>query len=442
MPITRAHRITDRKILAVLIAGFALVILLLAAAAVAGVANLQSIRASAGALVREQTVSTNLINEVQRQQGALSAILHRLAGDPDSLDREQMIAQLDQADAAIRQVASSGFETRELPLWQELERSATDFTAAARRSIAGESNSGRDTRTLVQLHENVIALIAKLIAASRQRASAEQSRINERSSELVQEARWLLGACIALALVCAVFTVRNATALFRKMEWQAGELSRVSWHMLERQETTARRFSHELHDELGQSLAAVKANLVKLDDGTDRKERKEDCLRLVEEAIGNVRELSQMLRPTILDDFGLDASLRWLADRFTQRTGIQVDYQSEFKGRLPDETETHLFRIAQEALTNVARHSGASHVEIRLKRLDGSIRLAISDDGRGLPELSGKHGLGLVGMRARARSAGGELSVTSHTVGGVQIEALIPAGMEESEIANSSAARR
>ena len=106
------------------------------------------------------------------------------------------------------------------------------------------------------------------------------------------------------------------------MEWQAGELSRVSWHMLDNQESTARRFSHELHDELGQSLTAVKANLAALEaGGAPDPRRLDDCMRLVDEAIGNVRQLSQLLRPTILDDFGLEAGLRWLAEGFTQRTG-------------------------------------------------------------------------------------------------------------------------
>ena len=101
--------------------------------------------------------------------------------------------------------------------------------------------------------------------------------------------------------------------------------------MLESQETAARRFSHELHDELGQSLTAIKANVTALDPATPPDPaRLEDCRRLIDEAIQNVRELSHLLRPTILDDFGLDAGIRWLAERFGQRTGIEVDYKSSF----------------------------------------------------------------------------------------------------------------
>jgi two-component system sensor histidine kinase UhpB len=213
------------------------------------------------------------------------------------------------------------------------------------------------------------------------------------------------------------------------LEWQAGELSRVSWNLLEKQETTARRFSHELHDELGQSLTAVKANLVSLvEHANGGRAQLDDCLHLVDEAIVNVRELSQLLRPTILDDFGLSASLKWLAERFHVRTGIEVDFKSTLEGRLADETETHLFRIAQEALTNVARHSAARHVSLALGSQDGQVTLHVSDDGKGLVAGGAEagRGLGMVGMRARARSAGGELKVESAPERGVAIMATFP----------------
>jgi len=137
--------------------------------------------------------------------------------------------------------------------------------------------------------------------------------------------------------------------------------------------------------------------------------------------------MSQLLRPTILDDFGLEAGLRWLCEGFAARTGIDVAFRGGYTGRLPDETETHLFRIAQEALTNVARHSGAQHVEMRLESNGSDVRLSIRDDGRGLPESSDSpRGLGMIGMHARARSTGGEVSVRSRPGEGVLIEVSAP----------------
>jgi len=218
--------------------------------------------------------------------------------------------------------------------------------------------------------------------------------------------------------------------LIRRLESQTAELGRVSWHMLEDQEATARRFSHELHDELGQSLTAIKTNLSALAadrDGAHNRERFVDCLQLVDEAIGNVRQMSQLLRPTILDDFGLEAGLRWLAEGFTTRTGIEVRVESTYSGRLPDETETHLYRIAQEALTNIARHAEARQVIIRLAAGAREVQLAIQDDGRGMAaKTPGGRGLGLIGMRARARSAGGDVEVKSPPGGGVLIEVRVP----------------
>jgi signal transduction histidine kinase len=198
--------------------------------------------------------------------------------------------------------------------------------------------------------------------------------------------------------------------------------------MLETQEAAARRFSHELHDELGQSLTAVKTNLTAIEaGGAFSRERVDDCLRLVDDAIGNVRQMSQLLRPTILDDFGLEAGLRWLAEGFATRTGIEVKVESKIEERLADETETHLFRISQEALTNVARHSGAKHVGIALQPEAGGVRLTIEDDGRGLPpDGAGRNGLGLIGIRARARSAGGSADIRSTPGHGVVIEVRVP----------------
>src|SRR6185369_12570787 len=228
---------------------------------------------------------------------------------------------------------------------------------------------------------------------------------------------------VLMALIFAVVTVRMVSQLTRGLEFQTAELGRVSWHLLENQEATARRFSHELHDELGQSLTAVKTNLTALAGaGSPPSERLNDCLRLVDDAIGNVRQMSQLLRPIILDDFGLEAGVRWLVDGFRARTGIDVNFTSNYAGRLPDETETHLFRIAQEALTNVARHSGAKNVRLNLDGMSGEIRLTIADDGRGLgtPRTDGR-GLGLIGIRARARSAGGDAAVRSKPGEGVLI---------------------
>jgi signal transduction histidine kinase len=151
-------------------------------------------------------------------------------------------------------------------------------------------------------------------------------------------------------------------------------------------------------------------------------------LRLIDQAVQDVREMSQLLRPTILDDFGLDAALRSLAESFSQRTGVEVKYQSDIADRrLRDQTETHLFRIAQEALTNVARHAEATSVGISLLLHGDEVVLTIRDNGRGFEK--GRHsapGLGLAGMETRARGCRGRLVVAAADGKGVKIEVTCP----------------
>jgi signal transduction histidine kinase len=422
------RQITPENIFRVLLAGFGIVMLLLLAAAIVGIHSVQSIQENAANLVREQTVTNRLIDELHSQQTSLSEVFSVLARDPDSVDFDRIMAQLDEADRDIGRISAEGAQTAESPLWSRLKRSSTDFSREARRLLTTENVQTYASVDLFREHEAFISIVARLLEAEYRKVSEAQAQIDRRSSRLFAQSALFAGGSVLLALVLAAITLRMAAQLIRGMEWQTAELGRVSWHMLEAQEATARRFSHELHDELGQSLTAVKTNLNALESGgAFQPERLKDCLSLVDQAIGNVRQMSQLLRPTILDDFGLDAGLRWLVDGFAARTGIEVKVNSSYPGRLPDETETHLFRIAQEALTNVARHAGAKHVTLTLQPNGDTIRLTIQDDGRGLSETpSPQRGLGLIGIRARARSAGGDASIRSAPGQGVLIEVQVP----------------
>ncbi len=424
--------VTHKKLLRVLVLGFSAVIVLLVAAAFVGVNSAQLIKESTAELVRSELVTTRLIDELQREQDTLNATFYRLSRGPELVDRARALAQLDAADQAVGRIVQEAAGTPQANLWRQLDTATRAFSSEARRLLAIRNVPNYSSRDLLRRNEEVTGLVAKLISSNYDRAIAAQSRIDQRSASLVNESVLLLGGCLLLALLCAIFTVRITTVLFRKMESQASDLTRVTWHMLGNQETVARRFSHELHDELGQSLTAIKANLLALESNNHPDPaRLEDCKHLVDEAVQNVREMSQLLRPTILDDFGLDAGIRWQTERFAQRTGIEVNYRSTFEDRLPDEAETHLFRIVQEALTNVARHSGATRVHIELEREGDRLHLRMQDNGRGFENGNPPGGLGLVGMHARASSIGGELSIQSRD--GVVIELWAPCGMLQTE---------
>jgi len=420
--------ITHGNIFRVLTAGFGLVVILLLAAALVAVRNIHAIRQSAAGLIGEQEVARRLIGELHGQQTSLTEVFSVLARDPDSVDEGAILKQLDAADADTARIAAEGARTADRDLWARLKQASLAFSAEARHILAEDEPETFAPVELFREHEDFMTVVARLVEREYRHAGAAQAQLNQLTSELLHTTVIFAGASVLLALLFAIITVRMVSRLIRGMEWQTAELGRVSWHMLEDQEATARRFSHELHDELGQSLTAIKTNLAALAaGGQSNAERLSDCLHLVDEAIGNVRQMSQLLRPTILDDFGLAASLRWQVEGFAARTGIDARFESNFDGRLPGETETHLFRIAQEALTNVARHAVARRVTVKLTAEDRELRLSVEDDGKGLAGVPAEgRGMGMIGMRARARIAGGELTERSRPGQGVLIEVRLP----------------
>ncbi len=331
------------------------------------------------------------------------------------------VRQIDENATAF----ASGQSTAQA-LIQRLQKQQ-DILYDRRQKLARRADLIKKEDILNQLAESHAEMQGALEAAAVQASQARENILKE-GHGLLRFTVWLFAACVLLSLVCAFFMVRASAEVFRRLEWQARDLRTVQLQVLESQEQIARRFSHELHDELGQELTALKANLSSLRE-TPNNQRVDDCLQIVDNAVKSVRELSQLLRPTILDDFGLDAALRWLTENFAERTGIEVQYHSDLGGRrLADSTETHLFRIAQEALTNVARHSQATRVVIDLVGNEQTVMLSIRDNGRGFAAVASRTpaGLGLVGMETRARGANGTFRILSSPGDGVKIEVTCP----------------
>jgi len=215
-------------------------------------------------------------------------------------------------------------------------------------------------------------------------------------------------------------------------------LQMFSRQLIEAQEDERRRISRELHDQIGQILTAVKMNLYTVQQFCKASEAGsyvKDNIEAVDEALRLVRDLSVELRPSVLDDLGLVSALRWYADRYSRRTGVTV----EVKIKLPDhnerfsrELETTCFRIAQEALTNITRHSRATQGQVRLAREGDSLVLTVKDNGVGF-DIQSLHKrsprvatLGLVSMQERAHAAGGTLKIDSAISKGTKITFTVP----------------
>jgi signal transduction histidine kinase len=199
------------------------------------------------------------------------------------------------------------------------------------------------------------------------------------------------------------------------------------------QELERQRLARELHDETGQALTSILLGLKSLEDAADEDDLADSTSRLRElvvTTLQDVRRLAVELRPKALDDFGLVPALERLVETFREQTGIEVDLEPRLgDDRLLPEIETALYRITQEALTNVVKHAHASRVSIVLTRRDGSVSAVIEDDGRGFAEEQGsENGLGLLGMRERVALVDGRLSVESSPGAGTTLSIEVPAG--------------
>jgi len=201
----------------------------------------------------------------------------------------------------------------------------------------------------------------------------------------------------------------------------------------ETREEDMKRLAHELHDEAGQMLAAVYLALDAVADDVAPTAR--ERFETVRERLGDVerqlRRISHEMRPLVLDDLGLVPALRFLVEGVAQRSGIAVRVEGATGLRLPAAVETALYRSAQEALTNVARHARAGSATLRVDRCEGYVALTVTDDGvgfdaRDIESNGGATGLGLGGIRARAASLGGTLEVRSRPGRGTELIVRIP----------------
>jgi two-component system sensor histidine kinase UhpB len=200
------------------------------------------------------------------------------------------------------------------------------------------------------------------------------------------------------------------------------------------QEEERRTVARELHDEVGQALTAVQVELSvaqrRLKAAGHAPSLLGDAEAITHGALQTVRDISQLLHPALLDDLGLAAAIEWQARTFEARHGIRVDVQQDgLTKRLPREVELAAYRIVQEALTNVAKHSRASSCRITLRREEANLDVVVEDDGRGFEPADvteSQRGLGLVGMRERAALLSGRIAFESGGGAGTRVEVRLP----------------
>jgi signal transduction histidine kinase len=241
-----------------------------------------------------------------------------------------------------------------------------------------------------------------------------------------------LAGGIVLALLTVGYTLRLERELERRLEENAGaraDLQELSARLLRAQENERRTLARELHDEVGQSLSAIlmEADNADCAEGPGEiREHLDAIKRLAEKTVNEVRDLALLLRPSMLDDFGLVPALKWHAREMSKRTGLNVVVDADDDADdLPDDHKTCIYRLVQEAVNNATRHANARTVEVVVKHEGARVRFTVRDDGGGF-DTRFVRGLGILGMEERVRRLGGELKIDSQLGRGTLIAAELP----------------
>ena len=287
----------------------------------------------------------------------------------------------------------------------------------------------------------VLDLADQVAALNERQLVLGQGAVAELFNDVRRRLRWTLVVLAGLGLALAVAAgrrilelQREAGARFEQAEHARAELRELSSRLLDVQEEERRALSRELHDEVGQSLSAVMLAATNLSAGLrigameEMPKHVETIRRLTESSVSTVRNMSLLLRPSMLDDLGLLPALEWQAREISRRTDMEVSIEGEdVPAALLEQTKTCVYRVAQEALHNAERHSGAASATVTLRSEGARLLLRIADNGRGFdPER--QKGLGLLGMEERVAALGGTFDVESSPGKGTVVNIYLPVG--------------
>jgi signal transduction histidine kinase len=259
------------------------------------------------------------------------------------------------------------------------------------------------------------------------------TRAEERFTASAENLRWSLMGTFAITLLggllLAIATVTLTLKLEKELERKRVDLEDLSARLVRAQEDERRSLARELHDEVGQSLSAIMmeaGNAEFAESPAEVAGRVRSIASLAETALNNVRDLALLLRPSMLDDFGLVPALNWHAREMGKRTGLDIRLEAaEDCNALPDEHKTCIYRFVQEALNNAARHAHARSLRIAVRNDGQRLRFSVQDDGDGFDKRTVR-GLGLLGMEERVRRLGGRFRIESQPGRGATVSAEIP----------------
>lgn len=324
-----------------------------------------------------------------------------------------------------------------------LSSSFTQFWDAVDRVFAlARDGHEKEAREQIQLslQERQAALstaVARQLVQNSENEQQAGQRIVQIYDRVQRQVYIFLGATLLAILLNGLSLIRWNRRLFAQLAEISARRSELAQKLISTQESTLRYISRELHDEFGQILTAIGSMLRRAGthapEGSSLRADLQEVLVTVQTTLEKVRSLSQALHPVMLDEAGLESTLDWYIPTVERQTGIAISYEKQGEPFAVDGAAgVHIYRILQEALNNVARHSNAKQVWVRLRFLPSSLELEIEDRGAGFPERPSRRGIGLVAMRERSELMGGQIIFSRPPDGGTRVHLTVPREKAES----------
>jgi signal transduction histidine kinase len=304
---------------------------------------------------------------------------------------------------------------------------------------AGKEKEARQQIQL-SLQERQAALstaVARLLVQNSENEEQAGQRIVQIYDRVQGQVYVFLAATLLAILLNGLSLIRWNRKLFARLAEISERRSELAQKLIATQESTLRYISRELHDEFGQILTAVGSMLRRAGthapEGSSLRTDLQEVLQIVQTTLESVRSLSQALHPVMLDEAGLESTLDWYIPTVERQTGIAISYEKEGVAFPVDSgAGVHVYRVLQEALNNVARHSGAKRAWVRLRFLPDALELDVEDHGVGFAERPNKRGIGLVAMRERSELMGGQIVFSRPADGGTLVQLEVPREKVES----------
>jgi signal transduction histidine kinase len=273
--------------------------------------------------------------------------------------------------------------------------------------------------------------VARLLVENNEAEQQAAQHIGEIYDRVQRQVYIFLTAILIAILLTSLYVMRSNRRLFAHLATLSEQRSELAQKLINMQESTLREISRELHDEFGQILTAVGSMLERAkkhapEDSPLRAELRE-VSEVAQSTLESVRSLSQALHPVMLDEAGLESTVEWYLRTLEKQTGVDISYQKSGMPFVVDGSAgVHVYRVLQEALNNVARHSGARQAWVHLRFEPEALQLEVEDHGKGLSNNGGRQGIGLVGMRERAVLLGASLEFSQPLEGGTLVRLRVP----------------